>query len=106
MSNRCPHSMQAKDRNGETYCCDCGKVTKREKIMTEDQIKHMANRFLGWKLPATFKPDNGISYTPTQHGAATGDMPSGTNVFDASEAEAMVRHMIEGLPASNSTPSP
>jgi hypothetical protein len=30
--------------------------------MTEDQIKHMANRFLGWKLPSNFSPDAGISF--------------------------------------------
>ncbi len=28
--------------------------------MTEDQIKHMTDRFLGWKLPETFSPDGGI----------------------------------------------
>ncbi len=32
--------------------------------MTEDQIKHMVNRFLGWKLPEHFKPDAGISFEP------------------------------------------
>lgn len=25
--------------------------------MTDDQIKHMVNRFLGWKLPENFNPD-------------------------------------------------
>lgn len=30
--------------------------------MTEDQIKHMVNRFLQWKLPEHFRPDAGISF--------------------------------------------
>lgn len=64
--------------------------------MTEDQIK--VQRFLGWHLPNNFRPDNGISYTPTQHDAATGSTPYGTNLFDADQADAMVRYLVEGLP--------
>ena len=26
--------------------------------MTDDQIKHMVGRFLSWKLPETFAPDD------------------------------------------------
>lgn len=68
--------------------------------MTEDQIKHMANRFLGWKLPENFNPDAGISFTPDFNVGTAHPMkhqPSGTNLFDATQAEAMVRHMVEGL---------
>lgn len=65
--------------------------------MTEAQIKHMVSRFLGWTLPANFNPDAGISYQrpnyPVSHPG-----PSGTNLLDATQAEAMVRHMIAGLP--------
>ena len=60
--------------------------------MTEDQIKHMVDRFLGWKLPRDFKPDGGISFDLI---SARG--PSGTNLFDATQAEAMVRYMAERL---------
>jgi hypothetical protein len=77
--------------------------------VTDEQIKHMTNRFLMWKLPENFHPDNGISFKPTFNGdprtwkvlGITGPMkhePSGTNLFDATQAEAMVRHMVEGLP--------
>lgn len=69
--------------------------------MTEDQIKHMVNRFLGYQLPENFSPDGGITFerygnkgTPHQYE----HHPSGTNILDAVQAEAMVRHMIEGLP--------
>lgn len=75
--------------------------------MSDEQIKHMVDRFLGWKLPADFRPDAGISFTrtpnPHHHPEAPPfyPMPSGTNLFDAMQAEAMVRFMIEGMPKEN-----
>lgn len=72
-------------------------------MMNSDQIKHMVNRFLGWKLPATFHPDNGISFDATvPHPACP---PVGTNLFDATQAETMVHHMIIGLPAMPQSPA-
>lgn len=72
--------------------------------MTNEQIKHMVDRFLNWKLPDNFNPDGGISFerlgnkgTPHQYTHE----PSGTNLIDAMQADAMVRHMIEGLPLPN-----
>ena len=69
--------------------------------MTEEQIKHMANRFLGWKLPADFHPDAGIKFEPEYHTypwpTIARHEPVGTNLLNAMQAEAMVRHMIEGL---------
>jgi len=69
--------------------------------MTEDQIKHMVDRFLGWRLPEDFQPDAGISFKPDFNENTPFPMkhqPSGTNLFDARQTEAMVRCMIEGLP--------
>lgn len=74
--------------------------------MTDEQIKHLVNRFLGWRLPENFQPDAGISFKPEyniEYNAARGKPParyepSGTNVFDATQAEVMVRYMIEGMP--------
>ena len=70
--------------------------------MTEAQIKHMVGRFLAWRLPKPWHPDNGISYQRPNyaHAPAEHDWPVGTNLFDADQAEAMVRHMIDGLPAA------
>ena len=72
--------------------------------MTPDQIKHMVDRFLGWPLPRPFRPDGGISFeqfankgTPHQYERH----PVGTNLFDATQADAMVRFMIEGLPPAD-----
>lgn len=68
--------------------------------MTEDQIKHMVSRFLAWKLPGSFAPDGGIKFTQTYmvNSHIMVHEPSGTNLFDATQAEAMIRHMIEGMP--------
>jgi len=70
--------------------------------MTEAQIKHMAGRFLGWRLPENFNPDCGISFrrTHSEQGPWGPQKyePVGTNLFDATQADAMVRYMIEGLP--------
>lgn len=72
--------------------------------MTDDQIKHMVNRFLNWKLPENFNPDDGISFDRISnrgHAYEAVRTPSGTNLFGYDQAEAMVRHMIEGLPKSD-----
>ena len=68
--------------------------------MTEDQIRYMVNRFLSWKLPVDFNPDGGISFKrefnentpfPMKH------EPAGTNLLNGAQAEAMVRHMLDGI---------
>jgi hypothetical protein len=69
--------------------------------MNADQIKHMVDRFLMWPLPRNFTPDNGISYKRPNY-APNVPGPSGTNLLDATQADAMVRHMVDGLPAVNS----
>jgi hypothetical protein len=74
----------------------------KEDSMTDDQIKHMVSRFLGWRLPENFNPDAGISFKATFNEHTDHPMrhePSGTNLLDFTQAEAMVRHMVEGMPA-------
>lgn len=70
--------------------------------MTEDQIKHMVNRFLQWKLPKNFNPDGGISFEKIGSGPGSAYVrePVGTNLLHAMQADVMVRHMLEGLPQS------
>lgn len=60
--------------------------------MTNEQIDHLVSRFLSWELPRDFNPDNGISYSQRAYA------PVGTNLFTASQAKAMVLHMLTGLP--------
>lgn len=69
--------------------------------MNDAQIKHMVERFLAWPLPASFNPDGGISFDPVGNRGTAHEYPrhpSGTNLLDATQAEAMVRQMLEGLP--------
>lgn len=69
-------------------------------------IKAMVNRFLSWQLPDDFSPDNGISFHPWIDPTAPGPgqvmgkrLPTGTNLFNAQQAEAMIRHMLYPSPA-------
>lgn len=68
--------------------------------MNDAQIKHMVERFLAWKLPENFNPDAGISFKPMFNENSAHPMrhtPSGTNLLDYTQAEAMVRHMVAAL---------
>jgi hypothetical protein len=79
---------------------------KGKSTMTDEQIKHMTERFLSWKLPENFSPDAGISFSPefnVEWNAKQGlppqrHEPVGTNLFGYEQARAMVQHMVEGLP--------
>lgn len=65
------------------------------------QIKYMVDRFLNWKLPANFCPDGGITFKPLGNEGTPYEYrhnPSGTNLLDATQALAMVLHMIKGMP--------
>lgn len=69
--------------------------------MTEDQIKHMVSRFLGWKLPDNFNPDGGVTFERVGNAGTQFEYnrePVGTNLLTATQADEMVRHMLEGLP--------
>lgn len=71
--------------------------------MSKEQIKHLVDRFLRWKLPENFRPDAGVSFKAAYNEHTAHPMkhaPVGTNLLDADQAEAMVRYMVESLPAS------
>lgn len=77
--------------------------------MQDVQIKYMVSRFLNWRLPETFNPDGGVSFQPTYDEGTPyvgKNEPTGTNLFDAEQAEAMVRYMLDGLPIEDPTPTP
>lgn len=68
--------------------------------MRKDQINHMVDRFLMWRLPQDFSPDNGIIFDPVASRGTDHEYmrtPVGTNLFSAVQATAMVRHMLDGL---------
>lgn len=73
----------------------------QERTPMQDQIKYMVDRFLGWKLPESFNPDAGISFKRSWQHYTPYSMPSGTNLLDAPQAEAMVRYLLSGLPVAS-----
>ena len=61
----------------------------------------MVDRFLGWKLPDSFSPDDGIHFNRVANKGTPYEYvrtPSGTNLFDAKEARAMLEHVLGGEP--------
>jgi len=72
------------------------------KIVEEDElVKTMVDRFLSWRLPDSFSPDAGISFTKPEDMYPHVDhpenlWPTGTNLFDADQAKAMVLHLLNG----------
>lgn len=77
------------DALGTSYTC---------KAPEELDVKAIAQRFLSWRLPDNFNPDCGISFKKTFNDHLEGGPnkyePSGTNLFDAAQAEEMVRHIL------------
>lgn len=68
-------------------------------------IDHAVDRFLGWKLPADFAPDAGISFTRDANPNTPIELqfkhePIGTNLFTADQAKAMFNHCIGDLDQS------
>lgn len=72
-------------------------------IAREYEINRLVNRFLGWRLPDSFRPDAGISFNPeynVEYNASRGlpparHQPTGTNLFDHEQAKAMLEYVLE-----------
>jgi hypothetical protein len=69
-------------------------------VSEDDKVKRMVDRFLAWRLPDDFRPDCGIHFDADaakklnpQNGRYD---PTGTNLLDATQAEAMIRHILNG----------
>lgn len=64
--------------------------------VTSPDIETMVNRFLGWKLPADFYPDCGISFDGRKDDEWNKNKtwPVGTNLFTADQAKAMLLHCL------------
>lgn len=65
--------------------------------MSDEEIRVMVNRFLSWRLPEDFSPDGGISFRRVFNEHIENPMrhePVGTNLFNAAQAEAMIRHLL------------
>ena len=58
----------------------------------------MVIRFLAWKLPQDFSPDCHIRFD--RDAADAGSWPVGTNLLNAIQARAMLKHVLGIAPAS------
>lgn len=71
---------------------------------SKTQVDQMVDRFLGWKLPADFAPDAGITFKPQANPGSPIEFqythkPVGTNLFTADQARGMFEHCIGDLDA-------
>lgn len=99
------------DRSGKVTriaCCDSDapgafRVYRHPKTagtsFTDEQVRHLVNRFLCYPFPPDLNPDGGISYGRSETSIKFNHPgPVGTNLLTAEQADAMVRYMVEGLP--------
>lgn len=56
----------------------------------------MVSRFLTWRLPHDFAPDCGVSFDgrPADAAGYQREWPVGTNLFTATQARAMLEHVL------------
>jgi hypothetical protein len=66
-------------------------IGKTDNSPMSPSVSEMVNRFLGWKLPHNFSPDNGIEFSRPEHKEF---WPIGTNLFTADEAKAMFEYVL------------
>lgn len=90
----CPEARKKMDEvtGIPSYAEKDAKTTFQDKL-----VKHMVDRFLRWKLPEDFRPDGGIDFKPNYNEHTpfpARHEPSGTNLLNATQAEAMVRFML------------
>lgn len=60
-------------------------------------VDEVVARFLAWKLPQNFNPDNGISFEPFGNKGTPHQYkrdPSGTNLLDATQTSEMFLHVF------------
>ncbi len=64
----------------------------------------MVNRFLCWRLPATFNPDGPISFDSRCKDPQSHWWPVGTNLLNANEAREMLAHVLGADPSQAPIP--
>lgn len=82
-------------------------VPKIRSALSRPGIDGMVDRFLGWPLPKTFRPDCGISFDGRKDDEWNKNKtwPVGTNLFNAEEARAMFEYVLAGSSAALATPT-
>ncbi len=65
----------------------------------DDMIEQAVTRFLSWKLPKDFHPDDGVVFIPTKgRGYDSPYWPYGTNLLNAQQARDMLRYVLAVAP--------
>lgn len=85
-----------------------GQATPPAERVVEEQVKHMVQRFLQWELPKDFRPDGGISFDPIGNKGTKAEFernPHGTNLLNHTQATAMVRQIMSGIPGLVAEPA-
>lgn len=65
---------------------------------SKPNVDEIVNRFLGWKLPSDFSPDCGIEFDANKYPNHKFE-PIGTNLFNATQAKAMIEYLLQAAPA-------
>lgn len=90
-------------------CCPCEKLSDCPNAIvadtagTSEVTDEMVSRFLGWRLPDDFLPDCGVSFKPLGH---PNGWPTGTNLFTADQARAMLEHVLAGCKTDTAVAKP
>jgi hypothetical protein len=72
---------------------NCVDILQDARLLPVISTEEMVNRFLFWKLPASFNPDGGVKFTP--YGDPKSSFwPVGTNLLNAEEARKMIGHIL------------
>lgn len=66
-------------------------------MIVRNIMYHLVGRFLGMKIPQTFNPDNYISFD-RENASKPNNWPTGTNLFNAVEAEDMLKYVFKDNP--------
>ncbi len=79
-------------------------LTNKIQEIERENMKKMTERFLRWKLPSNFSPDAGISFKKDFNENTDHPMkhePSGTNLFDYSQASEMIEYITDDSSSTN-----
>lgn len=63
-----------------------------DNLPSPTKLDEAVNRFLSWQLPVDWTPDGGVQLNKEY--ADRYGMPTGTNLLDAEQARAMLKHVL------------
>jgi hypothetical protein len=99
------HDAQMRDALEDYYTLEQLLAYATARHASQSQVTdEMVTRFLSWKLPQDFHPDAGISFTPYDPPEypqmREQCWPIGTNLLTATQARAMLEHVVGNPPVA------